>query len=91
MTSDCSTVTIKMKKIVPLSVGAILYNLTLYIVGRDSAVGTATRTGVDGPRIECRYGRDFLHPSRPALGPNQPSIKWVPGLCPRVKAAGVWC
>ena len=34
-------------------------------MGRDSAVGIATRYGLDGP------GRDFPHPSRPALGPTQ--------------------
>ena len=50
------------------------------ITGRDSSVGTATRYGLDGPVIESRGGRDFPHPSRPALGPTQPPVQWVPGL-----------
>jgi hypothetical protein len=52
----------------------------LQLVGRDSSVGIATRYGLDGPGIESRWGRDFPHPSRPALGPTQPPIQWVPGL-----------
>jgi hypothetical protein len=61
-------------------------------VGRDSVVGIATRYGLDGPGIESRWGggRDFPQPSRPALGPIQPPIKWVPGLFPGGKAAGAW-
>jgi hypothetical protein len=46
--------------------------------GRDSAVGIATGYGLDGPGIESWWGRDFPHPSRPALGPTQPPIQWVP-------------
>ena len=53
------------------------YTLTY---GRDSSVGIATRFGLDGLGIEFRWGRAFPHPSRPALGPTQPPIKWVPGL-----------
>jgi hypothetical protein len=48
--------------------------------GRDSVVGIATRYGLDGPGIESRWGRDFSHTSRPALGPTLPPIQWVPGL-----------
>ena len=49
-------------------------------MGRDSTVGIATRYGLDGPGIESRWGPDFPHLSRPALGPTQPPVQWVPGL-----------
>jgi hypothetical protein len=49
-------------------------------LGRDSSVGIATRYELDGPGIDSWWGRDFPHPSRPALGPTQPPIQWVPGL-----------
>jgi hypothetical protein len=54
---------------------------SIYIVGRDSSVGIATRYGLDGPGIEIPVGgRDFPHPSRPTLGSTQPPTKWVQGL-----------
>ena len=59
-------------------------------MGRHSSVGTATLYGLEGPGIECRWGRDFPHPSRLVLGPTQPPIQWVPRLVPGVKAAGAW-
>jgi len=43
-------------------------------VGGDSAVGIATRYGLDGPQVVSRWRRDFRHPFRPALGPNQLTI-----------------
>ena len=55
---------------------------------RVSAVGIATRYGLDGPGIESRWGRDFPHPYWPALGPTQHPIQWIPGLSPGVKRPG---
>jgi hypothetical protein len=49
-------------------------------VGRDSSVGIATGYGLDGSGIESRWGPDFSHTSRIALGPTQPPVQWVPGL-----------
>ena len=57
-------------------------------VGRDNAVGIATRYGLDGPWIHFRRGRDFPHPSRPALALNQPPTQLVPGLSREVKRPG---
>ena len=48
--------------------------------GRDGSVGIATRYGLDGPGIESRWRGDFPHRSRPAQGPIQPPVQWVPGL-----------
>ena len=50
-----------------------------------SSVGIATGYGLDGPRIESRWGHDFPHLSRPALGPTHPPLQWVPGLSRGVK------
>ena len=54
--------------------------------GSGSVVGIATGYGLDGPRIEPRWGRDFPYMSRPALGPTQTPIQWVPGLSRGVKS-----
>jgi len=62
--------------------------LTSSKVGRDSAVGIATRYRLDGPGIESRWRRDFQRPSRPVLGPTQPPLQWLPGLTRGVKRPG---
>jgi hypothetical protein len=63
------------------------YETITYSRGRDSSIGIATRYGLDGAGIESRWGRDFPHPSRPALGPIQPPMQWVTGLYPGDKAS----
>jgi hypothetical protein len=50
-----------------------------------STVVIATGYRLDGPGIESRWGRDFPHLSRPALGTTQPPVQWVPGLSRGVK------
>ena len=56
--------------------------LAIWKRGLGSSVGIATGYGLDGPGIESRWGRDFPHLSRPAMGPTQPPVQWEPGLSP---------
>ena len=53
--------------------------LIFVVTGRDIVFGVANRYGLDGPGVESGrgggWGRDFLHPSRPAQGPNQPPVQ----------------
>jgi hypothetical protein len=55
--------------------------------GPGSSVCIATGCGLDSPGIESRWGRDFSHTSRPALGPTQTSSVQIPAAnrrsCPQ--------
>ena len=44
-----------------------------------SSVGIATDYGLDGPGSNPGWDEIF-RPSRSAMGPTQPPVKWVPGL-----------
>jgi len=54
--------------------------------GPSSVVGIATGYGLDSPGIESRWGPDFPHPSRPALGAHPTSCRMGTGSFPEAKS-----
>ena len=56
-------------------------------LGFRSRYSDSLRTGMV-QRSNPGGGRDFPHPSRPALGPTQPPTQWLPGVTAEVKRPG---
>jgi hypothetical protein len=57
-----------------------------FICGPGSVVGIATGYGLGGPGIESRWGQNFPHLYRQALGPTQPPCIMGTGSFPGVKS-----
>jgi hypothetical protein len=57
--------------------------------GPGISVRIVTDYGLDGPGIESRWGRDFSHMSRPALGPIKPPVQWGLGISRGSSGRGV--
>ena len=74
--SDCH-ISNKMCFTVQMYLNCIVH--TLVHGGPDSSVSIATDHGLDGPGSNPG-GDEIFRLSRPALGPTQPPVKWVPCL-----------
>ena len=56
-----------------------VHYIFIYLCGPAISVGIATDYGLDGPGSNPG-GDEIFRPSRPALGPTQTPVQWVPGL-----------
>jgi hypothetical protein len=66
-----------------------LYYVCIYIyMGRDSAIGIATRYGLDGPGIESRWEARFSAPVRTGLETHPVSCTMGSRSFPGVKRPG---
>ena len=64
------------------------YNYIFRGVGRGSSVGIETRYGLDGPRIESRWGARFPAPVQTGPGVHPTSCATDTGTFPGVKRPG---
>ena len=60
------------------------------LVCRGTSVAIATRVGLDGPEIESRWRRDFLHPIQTGPVARPASYTMGTGCLYGGKAAGAW-
>ena len=68
----------------------VIHSILSMRVDRNSAVGIAIRYGLEGPRIESRWGEIFrTDPDRPWDSPNHLHNGYR--VLPRGKATGAWC
>jgi hypothetical protein len=77
-----------------MSIGKWLYTSRKIVVvlvdkvGRDSAVGIATRYGLDGPGVKSRWGTRFSAPVQTGLGAHPVSYTMGTRSFPGVKQPG---